>query len=138
VRRAATAGATSAGIAQADGVGQAVQAAALLVAIVVALDQIGIDAQLLVILVTVVVASAFASAGLAFGIGANTTVSNIVAAYYVSQSYAVGQQVRIGDIEGEIVQLMPTAVALSTIDGRVLVPAKRFSEEASTLLMEGA
>ena len=90
---------------------------------------------MLVILVTVIIGAAFASAGLAFGIGANITVSNIVAAYYVSQNYTVGQTVRIGDIEGEIIQLTPTAVMLAAREGRVLVPAKRFSEEASLLLV---
>ncbi len=137
-RRAVSTGARSAGIARNEGVGRTTQAAVLLVAVVVALDQIGIDAQLLVILVTVVIGAAFASAGLAFGIGANTAVSNIVAAYYASQSYSVGQVVRIGDIEGEIVQLTPTAVVLSAREGRLLVPAKRFSEEASLLVAGGA
>jgi small-conductance mechanosensitive channel len=115
-------------------VGRAAQTAVLLVAVVVALDQIGIDAQLLVILVTVVIGAAVASAGLAFGIGANTAVSNIVAAYYASQTYRVGQVVRIGDTEGEIIQLTPTAVVLSTQRGQVLVPAKRFNEEVSLLI----
>jgi small-conductance mechanosensitive channel len=136
-RRATTAATRSAGIPRGEGVGRTTQTAVVLVAVVVALDQIGIDAQLLVTLVTVVIGTALASAGLAFGIGAHTTVSNIVAAYYASQQYSVGQLVRIGDIEGEIIQLTPTALILSTTDGRVLVPAKRFSEETSMLVMGG-
>ncbi len=136
-RRATTSASRSAGIARGEGVGRTAQAAVVLVAVVVALDQIGIDAQLLVTLVTVVIGAALASAGLAFGIGAHTTVSNIVAAYYASQQYSVGQLVRIGDVEGEIIQLTPTALVLSTTDGRVLVPAKRFSEETSMVVMGG-
>jgi len=136
-RRAIAAGAKSAGITRSEGVGRTMQAAVVLVAVVVALDQIGIDAQLPVVLVTIVIGAALASAGLAFGIGANTAVSNIVAAYYTSQHYNVGQVVRIGNLEGEIIQLTPTAVFLSTQDGRVLVPAKRFNEETSTLLVGG-
>jgi hypothetical protein len=132
-RRAVTAAGNAAGIARADGLGQTVQAMALLVAAVIALDQIGIDAQLLVILVAVVVGTTFAAAGLAFGIGARTVVSNIVAAYYVSQAYQVGQTVRIGDAEGEIVTTTPTAIVLQTAEGRLLVPAARFSEEPSLL-----
>jgi len=134
-RRAATAAARSAGIARADGVGQTTQAVVLLVALVVALDQIGIDAQLLVIVMTIVIGAAFASAGLAFALGAGTTVSNIVAAYYVAQAYSVGQRVRLGEIEGDIVQLTPTAVMLRTKEGRLCVPAKLFNEEASLLIV---
>jgi hypothetical protein len=133
-RYAVSAGARSAGIVHSEGVGRTAQVAVLLVAVVVALEQVGIDAQLLVILVTVVIGAVVASAGLAFGIGANTAVSNIVAAYYASQNYSVGQVVRIGDTEGEIIQLTPTAVVLSTQRGRELVPAKRFNEETSLLI----
>jgi hypothetical protein len=79
-----------------------------------------------------------ASAGLAFGIGAHTTVSSIVAAYYTSQHYSLGQVVRIGDVEGEIIQFTPTAVMLSTPNGRLMVPAHRFNQEASLLLTDGA
>ncbi|UCD24011.1 MAG: mechanosensitive ion channel [Gemmatimonadota bacterium] len=138
VRRTVSAAARSAGIVRAEGVGQVTQAAVLLVAAVIALEQIGIDAQLLVILVAVVIGAAVASAGLAFGIGAQTTVSSIVATYYTSQHYSVGQIVRIGDVEGEIVQFTPTAVMLSTAKGRLMVPAHRFNQEASLLLTDAA
>jgi small-conductance mechanosensitive channel len=138
VRKGVGATARSSGIIRADRVGQTTQGAVVLVAAVVALDQIGIDAQLLVTLVTVMVGAAFASAGLAFGIGAKTTVSNIVAAYYLSQTYRTGQTVRIGEIQGELLQLTPTAVILGTAEGRMLIPAKRFSEEASLLLLEAS
>ncbi len=137
-RRAVSATGKSAGIVRAEGVGQILQVTVLLVAVVIALEQIGIDAQLLVILVAVVFGAAIASAGLAFGIGANTAVSNIVAGYYATQSYSVGQVVRLGDIEGEILRFAPTAVILSTPEGRLLVPAKRFSEEVSLLVTETA
>lgn len=138
VRKVVSAAARSSGILRAEGVGQTAQGLVILVAAVIALDQIGIDAQLLITLVTVIVGAAFASAGLAFGIGAKTTVSNIVAAYYLSQAYRVGQTVRIGPIQGEILQVTPTAVVLAATEGRILVPAKRFSEEASILLVETA
>ena len=137
-RRGMIAATRSAGIARGEGVGRTTQAAVVLVAVVVALEQIGIDAQLLVILVTLVIGTALASAGLAFGIGAKTAVSNIVAAYYASQHYRVGQIVRIGSVEGEIMQMTPTAVVLATQDGRILVPASRFNEEVSTLILGGA
>lgn len=134
VRRAATAGARSAGVLNAERVGRAAQMLALVVAMVVALDQIGIDAQLLVILLTVVTAATFGSAGLAFGMGARTTVGNIIASHYIAQTYRVGQTIRIGDIEGEIIQTTPTAVLLATQGGRMLIPSRRFSEEPSLLV----
>ena len=136
VRKAATGGARSAGVVHAERIGRAGQVLVIVVAVVVALDQIGIDAQLLVTLLTVIVAAALGSAGLAFGLGARGTVSNIIASHYVTQSYRVGQTVRIGEIEGEIIQTTPTAVLLATSDGRLLVPAGRFNDVPSLLVTE--
>jgi small-conductance mechanosensitive channel len=136
VQRAAIEGARSAGVLQAERVGRAAQLMVLVVSVLVALDQIGIDAQLLMILMAVLMAATFGSAGLAFGLGARVAVGNIIASRYVVQMYRVGQTVRIGEIEGEILQTTPTAVLLATAEGRMLVPARRFSEEPSLLLTQ--
>ncbi len=133
VRRAAAGGAHSAGVLHAERVGRAAQVLVLVVVVLVALDQIGIDAQLLMILMAVFMAATFGSAGLAFGMGARVAVGNLIASHYFAQSYRVGQSIRIGEIEGEILQTTPTAVLLATQEGRMLIPARRFSEEPSLL-----
>lgn len=126
--------ARSAGILRADEAGRLVYTGVLVIAAVVALDQVGVDAQLLVVLLAVVVGATVAGAGLAFGLGAQTSVSNIIASHYLRQAYRVGQAVRIIGLEGRIMQLTPTAVVLDTPEGQVLVPARKFSEDASVLL----
>jgi hypothetical protein len=40
-------------------------------------------------------------------------------------------------VRGKILEISPTSVALETAEGRVLVPAKRFTEETSVLLTGG-
>lgn len=127
-----------AGIDRAEAAGRLARGAVLLVAAVVALDQLGVDAQLLVVLLAVVAGASFAGAGLAFGLGAQASVSNIIAGYYVAQTYRVGQRVRIGTLEGRILQTTPTAVLLESSDGQVLVPARKFTDEVSTLLTAGS
>ncbi len=136
-RRAATTGARSAGMVGADRAGIAVQWVITIVAFVVASDQVGIDAQLVVILLAVVTATTIGSAGLAFGMGARNTVGNIIASHYFTQVYRVGQTIRIGDIEGEIIRTTPTAVLVETQDGRMLIPARRFNDEPSLLVSGG-
>ncbi len=126
--------ARSAGIARGEAAGGLARGAVLLVAAVVALDQLGVDAQLLVVLLAVIAGASFAGAGLAFGLGAQGSVRNIIAGYYVAQTYRAGQRVRIGTLEGRILQTTPTAVLLEGSDGQVLIPAGRFTDEVSTLL----
>jgi hypothetical protein len=128
--------AATAGVEFGTAVGRLAQGTVVLVAIVVALEQVGIEAQVLVVIVGIVLGTTLAGAGLAFGLGARTAVSSIIASYYVAQAYRIGQLVRIGGIEGKIVRTTPTAVFLDTPQGRVLVPAKQFNEEVSVLLTE--
>ncbi len=129
--------AASAGMAFGPVIGGTVRATVLLVAVVVAVEQVGIQADILIVIVGVVVGTTLAGAGLAFGLGARTAVSNIIASHYVAQVYRVGQTIRVAGIEGKIVETTPTAVFVSAPQGRVMVPAKQFSEEASVLLTEG-
>lgn len=136
VRGALARTATTAGVEFGTAIGRLAQSTVVLVAIVVALEQVGIQAQVLIVIVGIVLGTTLAGAGLAFGLGARTAVSSIIASYYVAQAYRIGQLVRIGGIEGKIVQTTPTAVFLDTPQGRVLVPAKQFNEEMSVLVTE--
>ena len=128
----ATAGA--AGLAYSELLGRAVYVIVLLVAIVTGVDQLGIESRFLTLTITVVIAALIGGAALAFGLGSRTAVSNIIAAHYLRQIYRVGQTVRIHDIYGRIAEITPTSVILDGPEGRVLVPAKDFSEVASVLI----
>lgn len=119
-------------------IGATVRATVILVAVVVAIEQVGIEADLLVIIIAVVVGTVLAGAGLAFGLGARTAVSNIIASHYVAQAYRVGQTIRVAGVEGKIVETTPTAVFVAGPDGRVMIPAKAFSEHTSVLVMDSS
>ncbi len=117
---------------------QLVRYAILLLTTVVALDQIGIDSTLLILATGIVLAALLGSATLAVGLGARTEVGNIIALHYLAKSYSVGQRIRIGDVEGRIVELGTTGVVLDTAQGRTTIPGKEFSTRSSCLLDETA
>jgi small-conductance mechanosensitive channel len=125
-----------AGIGQAELLGRAVQVLVLALTFIMAVDQVGINSTVLVIALTIVFAATFGAAALAFGLGARATVSNILAAHYLQKTYHTGDYVRIGPQEGRITEITKTAVVLETEQERTLVPAYRFSEEASILLRD--
>lgn len=135
-RAAVTRGAASARVAAGPALGRLADVGIVLLAGVVALDELGIESSALVVALTVVFGSVMAAVGLAFGLGARTAVANIIASQALTRSYRVGQTVRIAGLEGRIVETTPRAVVLATDQGRLLVPAKKFDEEASLLLSE--
>jgi hypothetical protein len=124
----------SAGMPHAELSGRGVQAAILMTALVLGLNQIGIDVTLLTTLIAILVGAVVGSLALAFALGAGSLVGNLIGAHYLQQHYRPGQQARIGDVEGEILELTPVSVIMATEQGRVMIPAKVVSDQPTTLL----
>ena len=127
-------GGVAAGLAYGPLLGRLAQVVVVMIAVVTGIDQVGVESRFLIAALTIVIAAVIGGAALAFGLGARTAVSNIIGAHYLRQTYRVGQTVRIGSVEGSIVAMTTTAVILETGGGRVLVPAKEFSEGVSVLV----
>ncbi len=114
--------------------GRIAQFLILFTAVVIAVDQIGIEITFLVNIINIVLATLFFGASLAFGLGARTSVSNILASYYVRKTYKAGDLVEIGSIKGTISKIESTQVVLENETGQIFVPAKTFNESTSLLI----
>ncbi len=126
----------STGITYAAALGRLGQMAVLIVTALIAVDQAGLSVDILTSVLLLFLGSCLLGSALTFALGARTTVSNILASYYLQKTYRVGHRVRVGDFRGEIVQITATAVVLEAEEGRVLVPASVFGEQTSILLVE--
>jgi hypothetical protein len=124
----------TAGLLYGNVLGRIAQYAVLLITILIAVNQVGINITILTGVIDIILAAVLFGAALAFGLGARTSVSNILAAYYLQSRYREGQIIKIEDIEGRIIPITSTAVILETSHGQVSIPAKKFSEDTSTLL----
>ncbi|MDX1401479.1 MAG: hypothetical protein R3245_06125 [Kiloniellales bacterium] len=138
VRDVTTAAVASAGVAYGDLFGRGAQAIVLITALIIGINQVGIDVTLLVTLVSILFASICISFALAFALGARSFVSNLIGAHYLQKFYQTGQLARIDGIEGEILELTPTSVIIASKSGRVTVPAKVFNESVTHLLSTDA
>jgi len=125
------------GMPQAPVLGRSAEILIIFAGIVIGIDQAGIQSSLLTIIVTVFLATLLGGVALAFGLGSGAAVSNLISSRYLTRLYRVGQRVRIDGLEGQILEMTQTGVVLDGADGRVLVPARKFSEQASVLLSEG-
>lgn len=134
VRDVVTGAAWSAGFQQSKLIGTAVQAATFLTACVIGLDQIGIDVSFLIIVIAIVLATSLGGLSLAFGLGARRHADNLINARSLRAYYQRGQVIRIGDLEGEILEFTPTAVVIAGKHGRTTIPARRFATQVSILV----
>jgi len=130
--------ATSAGLTHGDLLGRTAQFIILFIAIIIGIDQIGIDIALISVLSGIVLATTLGGIALAFGLGARTHVSNIIAANQLRQIYRIGDIVRIGDIEGRIMDITASRVIIESNTGSVDVPAKLFDEQVTIITEKGS
>jgi small-conductance mechanosensitive channel len=117
--------------------GRIAQVVIVSIAVVTAVDQVGIDSKFLTAAVMVVIGAIIGGTALAFGLGARTVVGNIIACHYLRQTYRVGHTVRVGDVQGRILEITSTGVIVEGRDGRVLIPASEFSAAMSVLVTTG-
>lgn len=138
VREVTLAAAHSADFTEAVVISRLAQAVTLVTALMIGLDQIGIDVSFLTTMLGISSAALLFGFALAFGLGARTLVSNLIAAHHLRDMLEPGQQIRMGEWEGTVLEVAATAVILDTESGRVSVPAKLYQEQAVVLLLGDA
>lgn len=126
----------SAGITYGNVLAKLTQASVVLISLLVAIEHIGISISVLTSVITIVIGAILFGMALAFGLGARISISNILASYYLQQTYRIGHKVKIDNTTGSIIQITPVAVILETPEGQVLVPASSFSEMTSLLVLK--
>jgi len=131
-RSIVTSAAGSAGIEQNELLARIVQMVILFTAMLVGIEQIGINVQFLTTTIIVVIGILLAGGALAFGLGAQTLIANVIGAQYLRKHCRLGEQMQIGDVDGIVAEVTRTSIVLETESGRTVVPAKAFHEQVSS------
>lgn len=118
--------------------GRVAQGLVITMALIVGLDQIGIDVALLVALFVVSVAALLGGLAASFALGSRSHVSNLIGVRSARRYLSPGVRIRIDDIEGEILEITPTQVALTTEEGKMLVPGRFIDEHAVIIVTPDA
>ena len=114
--------------------GRIVQSTVLVTAVAVGADQIGVRITFLVIVAAVLMSAVVGGIALAVSLGSRAYVANLIGAHHLRQAFGIGQRVRIGDLEGKILELTAVSIVLETEQGRVNVPAKVYNEGPIVLI----
>lgn len=96
----------------------------------IALDQLGVSTDLLIVLVTAIVSSLALAAALGFGLGSVPLARQVAAGRHVSDRFAIGQEVTVAGRIGTIVEVGLTSTRIRTGTGAYLeVPHSVFLEQ---------
>jgi len=126
--------ARAAGVGQSALVGRLAQTAIFITSLIIGLGQLGVDVSFLVVLFAVAAGAIGVGFSIAFGIGSGDYVRDLVSARDARRDLRPGLQVRIGEIEGQVLEISATRIAIESEDGRVLIPARQVSAGAVTIL----
>lgn len=94
-----------------------------------ALNQAGIDTNLITSNVTLIIGGVVLAFAVSFGIGSRDILSNILSSFYSKSNFEVGQNVEMGEIKGTIEKIDITSCVIRTNDGLMIVPVKRLLTE---------
>ena len=124
--------AAAAGVGQGQRLGALAQGTVSLVVGVVALEQLGIQTEVVVTMLTAVVLALGVSLGVAFALGARPVIGHILAGHFLRQSLAAGGSVEIGGRRGVVERVGPTDTLLRNDDGTWSIPNAHLMEEVVT------
>lgn len=105
-----------------------VRVTTLVVAVLIGADQIGIRVTFLAIFAAAVAFTIGGGVAIAVGYGAREHVANLIAAHHWRNAFALGQTLRVGEHEGQLLEVTATGVVLETAEGRVVLPARLLNE----------
>ena len=129
--------ASRAGLAHPDTLARVVQVIVVILAALIAIEQLGLDSTGVLIAMTVIGGSVAIAAALALGLGTRSMVENMVAAHHVQKTYDVGDTVEIANHRGRIAEISRTDVTLATTEGRARIPASQFIGQVAIVISPG-
>jgi len=100
--------------------------AIVVVVSITALNQAGIDTEIITSNLTLILGSVLISFTIAFGIGARDIVTRLLFGFYSRKNFQIGQTIKTKKVEGVIEQIDNICISVRTADGIVVLPIKEF------------
>ncbi|KPX68012.1 CmpX [Pseudomonas amygdali pv. photiniae] len=108
------------GIDYSAGLGRIAQGLVIIISISVAISQLEVKTDLLNHVIVIALITVGLTVALALGLGSREIAGQIIAGIYVRELFQVGQQVRVGDTEGQIEEIGTVKTTLLTDEGELV------------------
>lgn len=108
--------------------------AIVVVVTITALNQAGIDTEIITSNLTLILGSILISFTIAFGLGARDVITRLLFGFYSRKNFEVGQKIKFKKIEGKIQQIDNICITVKTKDETVVIPIKDFVDDKVEIL----
>lgn len=103
--------------------------AIVVVVSITALNQAGVDTEIITNNLTLILGSILISFTIAFGLGSRDVVQRLLFGFYSRRNFEIGQHIKTEDVEGIIQQIDNICITIKTNDGIVVLPIKEFVDK---------
>ncbi len=91
---------------------------------ITALDQAGVDTSIIKSNLTLLIGSILLAFTIAFGLGSRDVVTRLLFGYYTRRNISIGDNLKIGDVEGTVTAIDNICFTLQTDQGKTIYPIK--------------
>ena len=91
---------------------------------ITALNQAGINTDIITSNLNLIFAAFLAAFALALGLGAREVIADLLRTFYTRRTYEVGQRIKFNNVEGEIIAIDYISMTLKITTGKLIVPIK--------------
>jgi hypothetical protein len=102
--------------------------------VVTAINQTGIDTDLITSNITMVFAAILVAFAISYGFASKDIMTNMLSSFYTKDRYKVGMQVKVGDVSGTIVKLDNLSLTVQADDRKIVIPVKHLISERIEIL----
>lgn len=102
---------------------------------ITAIEQLGIDTELITSNISIVIAGIIIGGAISYGFAARESMGNILSTFFAKRNFTAGQTIIIEGIQGRILEINSTNFVMEKEDGtRIVIPSAKFVSENVTIL----
>ncbi|MEM6261269.1 MAG: hypothetical protein AAGI38_02095, partial [Bacteroidota bacterium] len=105
----------------------------LLTVVVTALNQAGVDTQIITANISIIIAGVILAFSIAYGLAARPVLANMLTSFYTKNKYHTGQVIDVDGYKGEIIHMDAISLTLDLGDRQVVFPLHRLMDGMVTI-----
>ena len=95
---------------------------------ITALNQAGIDTQIITNNLTIILGAFLAAIAIGFGFGSKEVIGDLLRSFYTRKNYEVGQKIQYKNVSGTIESIDNITMVLKTSTGKIVLPIREVVE----------
>lgn len=101
----------------------------LIVVLVSALSQLGIETNFMITVITIILGGIVLAFSLGYGLASRGTMANFLASRQNDNKFGIGDTIAIDGTKGTIIDIDSSAITLQTSESKIIIPLYKFASE---------